>query len=236
MATQIPEAPEVPILGEEDFSSKIKAFHKWEKDELQPKANQLAEEVNVNADKAQSAANNAETYKNQADEYKDVAAASANYVGEWQNDRNYNVGESVSYNGSFYRVKQSIVGSSISPDQDSTHFEPIMPSINYQPFTLADIATMLRALALPFEIGIAFRGISNFNSTAGQTIALPFTFSNTKCYTVSIMPLVNSGFIGEIYIEKSTNSFTVYCTGSDNETQFEYTILITDYLNKIREV
>lgn len=235
MATQIPEAPEVPILGEEDFSSKIKAFHQWEKDSLQPNANQLAKEVYSNADKAQSAANNAETYKNQAEEYKDAAAASANYVGEWQSGGNYNVGESVSYNGSFYRVKQPITGSSISPDQDSTHFETIMPSINYQPFTLADIATMLRALALPFEYGIAFRGKGTFNSTVGTTISLPITLPDTDCYTVNIMPIENSGFIGEIWVEKANNSFTVYCTGSENSSQFEYTVLITEYLNNKRE-
>ena len=105
----------------------------------------------------------------------------------------------------------------------------------FQPFTLADIATMLRALALPFEYGIAFRGKGTFNSTVGTTISLPITLPDTDCYTVNIMPIENSGFIGEIWVEKANNSFTVYCTGSENSSQFEYTVLITEYLNNKRE-
>ncbi len=125
MATQIPAAPTVPQLGSSSFETDMKAFHQWEKEDLQPNINQIATETEGYRDESLQYRNEAEQFKDDAESAKNVAVSSANYVGEWTSGNNYTTGQSVSHNGLFYRVKADITNSTTSPDQDTTHFELI---------------------------------------------------------------------------------------------------------------
>lgn len=68
----------------------------------------------------------------------------------------------------------------------------------------------------------AFRGSSTFNSINGRFI--PFNVGNTN-YTPVITPSANpNGYLGEIWIIKATNGFTVYNSGTAT-TSFDYTVI-----------
>jgi hypothetical protein len=65
-------------------------------------------------------------------------------------------------------------------------------------------------------------GTETFNSIAGVTVSLPRTVSSVDHYSVGIVPVEDSGFIGDIWVEKDTTGFTVYNSGSEDATDFEY--------------
>lgn len=79
MATQIPESPTVPQLGEENFDTKIKDFLDWISDQLQPNANSLAQEVETNTNLAKTCSESTEVSKN-------AAQASANKAADYANE------------------------------------------------------------------------------------------------------------------------------------------------------
>lgn len=68
-------------------------------------------------------------------------------------------------------------------------------------------------------------GSGQFNSLAGVTIALPTEVASTDEYSVFMNKLADSGFVGDIWVDKATTGFTVYNAGSDAETYFEYVVL-----------
>ena len=126
MATQIPQAPPVPQLGSSTFDDDMKAFHRWEKDQLQPYINQATQEVENNINTVQSLKNETEQLKNDTQQLKndtqnlkdetaqfksdceqiktDVinALANGNFTGDWVGSKTYSVGESVKYNGKLF--------------------------------------------------------------------------------------------------------------------------------------
>jgi hypothetical protein len=69
---------------------------------------------------------------------------------------------------------------------------------------------------------IHLTGSANFTSTTGTTI--PHAIGHTN-YRVSITPTQNpNGYLGEVWVIKATNSFTVFCSGSAT-TSFDYIAL-----------
>lgn len=65
-------------------------------------------------------------------------------------------------------------------------------------------------------------GSEVFNTTTGVTITHNLGHQN---YQVAVLPSGDSGgFIGEIYTTKADNTVTIYCTGSDTTTSFDYII------------
>ncbi len=66
------------------------------------------------------------------------------------------------------------------------------------------------------------RGSANFNSTTGVTIS--HSVGNTN-FTVSIQPSQNpNGYLGEVWVEKSTTNFKVCCSGTATTT-FDYVLV-----------
>ena len=58
------------------------------------------------------------------------------------------------------------------------------------------------------------RGSSTFNGTTGRVVMLPAAFANTN-YTVAVTPTANTnGQLGDVWVSKSTDRFTVYNTGT----------------------
>jgi hypothetical protein len=69
------------------------------------------------------------------------------------------------------------------------------------------------------------RGTDTFNSTTGVSVSLSPAASGTD-YHISVTPLAESGYIGQISVESRTvNSFTVKNSGSDDETSFAWQII-----------
>lgn len=69
--------------------------------------------------------------------------------------------------------------------------------------------------------GYKMAGSANFNSTTGTTIN--HSIGNTN-YRVLVTPIGNpNGFLGEFWVEKANNSFTVKCSGTAT-TAFDYVI------------
>ena len=77
------------------------------------------------------------------------------------------------------------------------------------------------------DMQVAYSGTATFNSTDGVTINLPASISEVSSYSVMCVPLADSGFVGDVWVEKNDTSFTIYNSGSDNSTQFEYIVLVT---------
>ena len=68
--------------------------------------------------------------------------------------------------------------------------------------------------------GLVRRGKSTFNSTTGRSVSLNPVAEGTD-YHVTITPLAESGYIGEIVISsRTTNAFVVKNSGSDIITAF----------------
>jgi hypothetical protein len=67
-------------------------------------------------------------------------------------------------------------------------------------------------------------GTDTFDSDTGVSVALSPSMSGTS-YHVTITPLAESGFIGEIVVSsRATNAFTVKCSGSDTTTTFAWKV------------
>jgi len=67
-------------------------------------------------------------------------------------------------------------------------------------------------------------GTDTFNSDTGVSVTLSPEMSGTD-YHVTITPLAESGFIGEIVVSsRATNAFTVKCSGSDTTTTFAWKV------------
>lgn len=67
------------------------------------------------------------------------------------------------------------------------------------------------------------KGSAAFNSTTGTIIN--HTIGNTNYYPI-ITPKANpDGFLGEVWVEKSANSFKVLCSGSST-VAFDYVVVI----------
>lgn len=89
-------------------------------------------------------------------------------------------------------------------------------------------------LSYPEVIGKnMFSGSSTFNSTGGVSISLTdrwgnsFNVSRLSEYTVTITPNTSTlASVGEIYIVKGVNSFTVYNTGSNTTATFDYEVKV----------
>lgn len=64
-----------------------------------------------------------------------------------------------------------------------------------------------------------------FNSVAGVSISLPTAVSSVDDYQVIITQNADSGFIGDIWVEKTTSGFTVYNSGSEDSAEFTYIII-----------
>lgn len=71
--------------------------------------------------------------------------------------------------------------------------------------------------------GIIGTGI--FNSHAGTTIMLPTPVESVGDYGVIVMPGSSSGFIGDVWVDKTINAFTVRNSGSDTTTEFCYIVV-----------
>lgn len=68
-------------------------------------------------------------------------------------------------------------------------------------------------------------GSSKFNSIAGVTISLAVPVVTVSDYEVTITPQADSGFIGDVWVDKATTGFSVYNSGSDDSTAFSYIVL-----------
>jgi hypothetical protein len=67
------------------------------------------------------------------------------------------------------------------------------------------------------------RGSSTFAGAVGQTISI--TEMSDTTYHVSIMVNASSSTIGDIYITKTVDSFTIYNSGADTTTSFSWLII-----------
>jgi len=68
------------------------------------------------------------------------------------------------------------------------------------------------------------KGSSTFNSTTGRVIT--HTGGASSEYTVIITPIANpAGNLGEVWVAKGNNTMTVYCSGSNNTTAFDWMVL-----------
>jgi hypothetical protein len=66
------------------------------------------------------------------------------------------------------------------------------------------------------------RGASTFNGNTGTVINHSIGHLN---YSVSVTPTGNpNGYLGEVWVEKSINSFKVYCSGTA-KTSFDFTLI-----------
>ena len=100
MATQIPEAPQVPALGSSTFEDDMRNFHTWEKEQLQPNINLIATEVENNR-------NDTETFKNEALQYRNDAETFKNKAEQWaENAENVEV-EPGLYSAKHYSIKSN---------------------------------------------------------------------------------------------------------------------------------
>lgn len=69
------------------------------------------------------------------------------------------------------------------------------------------------------------KGSSTFNTTSGRTINLATAVANAADYSVYVTPTSNpAGYLGEIWVIKTTTNFTVYCSGSTTTTTFDYIV------------
>ena len=65
---------------------------------------------------------------------------------------------------------------------------------------------------------------STFNSTTGVSISLSKTVDAIGEYSVDVTPTSRSSAIGDIWVVKSTSSFSVYCSESNTSDTFEAVI------------
>ncbi|MCD6476170.1 MAG: hypothetical protein J7K85_07935 [Anaerolineaceae bacterium] len=97
----------------------------------------------------------------------------------------------------------------------------ISRSMNYATITGGSIDSTVIGRNVPASAAFTNfqRGTSTFNGPNGITVLIDDV--GTTDYQVTIQPLSQSGFIGEISIEsKAANSFVVKNSGTDTTTQF----------------
>ena len=82
----------------------------------------------------------------------------------------------------------------------------------------------------PFIPNGYFKGNGVFSSTDGKEINLPTEFrtEDVSTYGVAIIPVENpNGTVGEIWVTKQNDKFTVYCSGNTRELRFDYILFRT---------
>ena len=151
MATQIPEAPQVPALGSSTFEDDMRNFHTWEKEQLQPNINLIATEVENNKNTVEiikneveqyknetlQAKNDTEQYKNETLQIKDEILEISNnlgYKGQWNSNTVYSIGDCVTYNNDFWVSTQDNNQNNIPGTNDFW-----MSTINYKKIMLYSI-------------------------------------------------------------------------------------------------
>lgn len=68
-------------------------------------------------------------------------------------------------------------------------------------------------------------GAGTFNSSQGFYIEHGITASPYNVFITPTSPL--SGDLGEVWVDKQAGSFTVYCTGSNSQTSFDWLVIPT---------
>ena len=80
-----------------------------------------------------------------------------------------------------------------------------------------DLTTLMNNINTVLSM-VIYHGSSSFNGIAGTLIGLGVTLDDTG-YSVSVTPTQDSENVGAIYIgNKTTSTFTVYCTGTGTAT------------------
>lgn len=98
--------------------------------------------------------------------------------------------------------------------------------VGYTPYPLTQPLTTIEYVPDPvIPPSYLKKGRGTFNSTIGVTIMLDEALPNADAYDVFITPSSDpAGFLGEFWVVKATDRFTVYCSGSTTTAAFAYII------------
>lgn len=116
----IPPAPEPPNRADRTtFNAKAVAWADYQKDELVPGVNAAADNVNHNANEALISAGLAQGSALQAQDARDVALASANFKGLWEDlSGALNKPASVKHNGRFWLLLNNLPNVALSEPEE----------------------------------------------------------------------------------------------------------------------